>query len=174
MNRSVQKIVVPFVFLLLILALLPLVSQQKTASAPPRPVSEAPVQTTLPRPVPAAVPSTPVYQPQSSGVIENAFRARSSAVPVVEAGTVSRLLPDDNHGSRHQRFIVTLSSGHTILIAHNIDLAPRVNALREGDFITFAGVFEWNEKGGVVHWTHHDPRGRRAGGYLLHNGVYYR
>jgi hypothetical protein len=91
----------------------------------------------------------------------------------MESGTVSRILSDDNQGSRHQRFIVSLASGHTVLIAHNIDLAQRINSLREGDPITFSGVYEWNDKGGVVHWTHHDPAGRHAAGYLQHGGIIY-
>ena len=91
----------------------------------------------------------------------------------MESGVVSRILSDDNDGSRHQRFIITLGTGHTVLIAHNIDVAPRIGGLREGDQISFSGMYEWNEKGGVVHWTHHDPSGRYNGGYLLHNGAYY-
>ena len=92
----------------------------------------------------------------------------------MESGVVSHLLSDDNQGARHQRFIVSLASGHTVLIAHNIDIASRINGLREGDQITFSGLYEWNDKGGVVHWTHHDPSGRYGGGYLQHNGMYYR
>jgi hypothetical protein len=91
----------------------------------------------------------------------------------MESGTVSRILPDDNQGARHQKFIVTLASGHTVLIAHNIDIAPRIGNLRQGDQISFSGLYEWNEKGGVVHWTHHDPSGRHGGGYLQHNGMTY-
>ena len=35
-------------------------------------------------------------------------------------------LPDDNKGTRHQRFILKLSSGQTLLVAHNIDLADKI------------------------------------------------
>ncbi|QOY51204.1 DUF3465 domain-containing protein [Candidatus Sulfurimonas baltica] len=42
-----------------------------------------------------------------------------------DSGDVIRVLSDDNTGSRHQRFIIRLSSGQTLLIAHNIDLAPK-------------------------------------------------
>jgi len=80
------------------------------------------------------------------------------------------MLPDDNDGSRHQRFIVRLGSGQTILIAHNIDIAPRVSPLNVGDTIEFNGEYEWNSKGGVVHWTHRDPTGRHPAGWLMHNG----
>jgi len=88
-------------------------------------------------------------------------------------GTVSRILSDDNDGSRHQRFILRLGSGQTVLIAHNIDLAPRVASLRTGDAVSFYGEYEWNDKGGVIHWTHHDPQGLHAAGWLEHNGQRY-
>jgi hypothetical protein len=88
-------------------------------------------------------------------------------------GTVVRVLSDDNEGSRHQRFIVRLASGRTILIAHNIDLAPRVEGLSAGDTVSFSGEFEDNDKGGVVHWTHHDPNGHHTSGWIRHHGRTY-
>jgi len=106
-------------------------------------------------------------------LVVQAFRNRQSDVQVQGAGVVSRILPDDNEGSRHQRFILTLPYGGTLLIAHNIDLAPRVAGLGVGDLVEFFGEYEWSEKGGVVHWTHHDPAGRHAGGWLAHNGQVY-
>ncbi|QOY53403.1 DUF3465 domain-containing protein [Candidatus Sulfurimonas baltica] len=89
------------------------------------------------------------------------------------SGTVVKLLSDDNKGSRHQRFIIKLSSGQTLLIAHNIDLAPKVSSLKKGGFIKFCGEHESNAKGGVVHWTHHDPNKRHVGGWLEYNGQRY-
>lgn len=92
---------------------------------------------------------------------------------VIGSGTVVRTLPDDNDGSRHQRFILELSSGRSVLIAHNIDLAPRIQALSEGDTVSFYGQFETNDRGGVIHWTHRDPRGRHIDGWLEHRGKRY-
>ncbi len=89
------------------------------------------------------------------------------------SGRVSRILSDDNIGSKHQRFILTLSSGRTLLVAHNIDIAPRVPSLNIGDTVSFNGVYEHNSKGGVVHWTHHDPKGRHQAGWLRKNGRTY-
>ena len=89
------------------------------------------------------------------------------------SGTVIRLLSDDNKGSRHQRFIIEQSSGKTLLIAHNIDLAPKVYSLQKGGQIKFCGEYENNSKGGVVHWTHHDPQKRHTAGWLEYNGKKY-
>lgn len=105
--------------------------------------------------------------------IASAFQNQQSDIQVSGSGTVVRTLPDDNQGSRHQRFILDVSPGLTILVAHNIDLAPRINSLRQGDTVSFYGEYEWNSKGGVLHWTHHDPGGRHQGGWLKHNGRAY-
>lgn len=77
-------------------------------------------------------------------------------------GQVERTLRDDEQGSRHQRFVLRLDEDLTVLVAHNIDLAPRV-PLSVGARLRLRGEYEWNERGGVVHWTHHDPDGRPAG-----------
>ena len=102
-----------------------------------------------------------------------AFENQQSNVQVQGSGQVSRVLPDDNDGSRHQRFLVRLASGQTLLIAHNIDLANRVDSLRAGDPVEFYGEYEWNAKGGVIHWTHRDPGGRHVDGWIKHNGRTY-
>lgn len=105
--------------------------------------------------------------------IAQAFSQREHGVAVQSAGVVSKVLPDDNDGSRHQRFILELDNGMTVLVAHNIDLAPRLDGLKVGDVVEFNGVYEWNAKGGVIHWTHHDPRGQHAGGWLRYQGRLY-
>lgn len=96
-----------------------------------------------------------------------------SGQQVSGSGTVIRILADDNDGSRHQRFILQLSSGRTLLIAHNIDLAPRIAALGTGDTVRFYGEFEPNPQGGLIHWTHRDPQGHHVGGWLEHRGRRY-
>ena len=110
---------------------------------------------------------------QSDALLEAAFRDRLSDLQVMGSGSVVHVLPDDNKGSRHQRFLLETNSGLTLLVAHNIDLAPRVPSLQRGDRVAFHGEYEWNEKGGVIHWTHHDPRGSHVGGWLERNGERY-
>lgn len=110
---------------------------------------------------------------QNNQKIINAYKNRQSDIQVNASGTVTKLLRDDTKGSKHQRFIVRVSPSLTILIAHNIDLAPKINSLKKGDIVEFYGEYEYNNKGGVVHWTHHDPRGNHIGGWLKHNGQTY-
>lgn len=117
--------------------------------------------------------ATPLTIAGSIDVIENAYENRISDIQVDGTGVVVKILPDDNSGSRHQRFILKLSNSQTILVAHNIDLAPRINELAVGGKVQFYGEYEWNSKGGVVHWTHHDPSGRHEGGWLSYNGRRY-
>jgi len=105
--------------------------------------------------------------------IASAYRERLSNVQVSGAGTVVRVLADDTRGSRHQRFILRLDQGTTLLVAHNIDLAPRLKTIAIGDIVEFTGEYEWNDRGGVLHWTHHDPQGVHDGGWLKHNGRTY-
>jgi len=105
--------------------------------------------------------------------IASAYATQTSDLQVISSGTVVKLLPDDNKGSRHQRFILKLSNNQTVLVAHNIDLAPKITSLRRGDIVEFNGEYEWNSKGGVIHWTHHDPAGRHQDGWLKHNGSIY-
>ncbi|MDO6564642.1 DUF3465 domain-containing protein [Amphritea sp. 1_MG-2023] len=109
----------------------------------------------------------------SDTLIQQAYRNRQSNLQVTGSGIVSKVLPDDRQGSQHQRFILRLATGQTILIAHNIDLAPRIPALKPGDSVNFKGEYEWNNQGGVVHWTHLDPQGRHQHGWLEHQGQRY-
>ncbi|HEY6008469.1 MAG TPA: DUF3465 domain-containing protein [Geobacteraceae bacterium] len=109
----------------------------------------------------------------SDAEFANAYKHRTSNLQIEGQGTVVKILPDDNDGSRHQRFIVRLNSGQTILIAHNIDLAPRVLFLKRNDIVRFYGQYKWHKKGGVIHWTHNDPRGSHVAGWIEHNGRIY-
>src|SRR4030095_11763624 len=84
--------------------------------------------------------------------IGRAVKNGTSNVQVEGEGVVTRILADDVSGSKHQRFIVRLKSGQTILIAHNIDIAPRIDGLQIGDSVSFYGEYVWNEKGGAIHW----------------------
>jgi hypothetical protein len=102
-----------------------------------------------------------------------AFRAKKNRIMVSGQGRVVKVLPDDTQGIRHQRFILKLPSGLTILIAHNIDKAPRIRGLAKGDQVRFRGEYIFNDKGGLVHWTHRDHKGRHPDGWLEYQGRLY-
>lgn len=87
-------------------------------------------------------------------------------------GKVIKNLKDDTEGDRHQKFLLQVANDLTLLVSHNIDVAERV-PVREGDTVKVQGEYVWNNRGGVIHWTHHDPKGRKAGGWIEVNGKRY-
>jgi hypothetical protein len=123
--------------------------------------------------------ATPATEGRTTSLVDDnaigrAFASGASDVQVEGEGAVIRVLPDDLNGLRHQRFIVQLASGQTLLMAHNVDIAPRIDGLEVGDSVRFNGEYVWNAKGGVIHWTHHDPQGRHVAGWVKHNGKTYK
>ncbi len=117
--------------------------------------------------------SAPASASMDAGAIVEAFATHRNLPQVQGRGVVTKVLKDDTKGLQHQKFLLKVSDNITILIAHNIDLAPRVVDIREGDSIEFKGEYIYTPKGGTVHWTHKDPRGNHAAGYLKHSGKTY-
>jgi hypothetical protein len=58
----------------------------------------------------------------------------------------------------------------TVLLAHNIDVADRV-PVKKNDTSTVNGQYEWNDKGGVVHWTH--KKDNNPYGWVMSNNKKY-
>ena len=106
--------------------------------------------------------------------VEKAYHDKQSNIQVEGSGKVIRILSDDNNGSRHQRFLLKLPSKLTLLVAHNIDLSKKIENLKEGDDVEFYGEYERNNKGGVLHWTHHDPKKKHKDGWLKHKSIIYK
>ncbi|MGG6325219.1 DUF3465 domain-containing protein, partial [Vibrio cholerae] len=75
----------------------------------------------------------------NDAALQQAYQSQQSDLQVQGFGQVAKVLPDDNDGSRHQKFILKLNSGQTLLVAHNIDLAPRIPNLKVGDSVEFYG-----------------------------------
>ncbi len=118
-------------------------------------------------------PAAPPAAAQRAPTPREAFETKRSGVWLRFRGAVVRILKDDLKGIRHQRFIVRLPDGLTLLISHNIDLAARI-PLRKGGAAGGFGLYEWNPKGGLVHWTHRDPRKKIPGGWIRYEGKLYR
>ena len=131
------------------------------------------------RPAKAATAAQHVNQQQatlgktSDWILKQAFKNKKSGLQVTGRGKVVRLLSDDVNGDRHQRFILQLANKQTLLIAHNIDIAPRLEGLKKDVVVAFYGQYEWNSKGGLIHWTHHDPDGVHVNGWLKSLGLIY-
>ena len=117
-------------------------------------------------------PGLPTDTALGGSEIAELFARQQSGVMVQFDARVQRLLKDDKEGSRHQRFVLELDNGHTVLVAHNLDLSPRV-PLAEWDPVRIRGEYEWNAQGGVVHWTHRDPGAGLKHGWIEHKGERY-
>ncbi len=109
----------------------------------------------------------------SKAVAEAYKNQRSNVIVDNVPGTVVAILPDDIEGSRHQRFVVRISRDQTLLVVHNVDVAPRLNTLRKGDRISVKGEYEWNDRGGIIHWTHKDSNSSHEDGWIEFNNVRY-
>ncbi len=105
--------------------------------------------------------------------VDALFKSQISKVQVEDKGIVSKLLKDDTRGLQHQKFLVKVASGQVVLVVHNIDLVGRVENIAVGDEVEFRGEYIYNEKGGLVHWTHHDPQKKHYAGWINHNGHIY-
>lgn len=97
---------------------------------------------------------------------EELVSRKISHIQVRGEGVVSSILNDDLKGRKHQRFVLRLAHHKTLLILNNIDIFPRLEPLEIGDRVEFYGEYVWNRHGGALHWTHHDPNGKRDDGYV--------
>jgi hypothetical protein len=136
---------------------------------------ERKIATVLLAMAPACAPgdAPPPSAGEGAAVLAQAYQQHKSNVLAQGEGVVVRILRDDTQGARHQRFLLRLESGQTVLIAHNIDVAPRVEEIEAGDRVAFRGEYEWNEQGGVIHWTHRTEGSAHADGWLEHAGRRY-
>ncbi|HSE52051.1 MAG TPA: DUF3465 domain-containing protein [Gemmatimonadales bacterium] len=126
-----------------------------------------------PAPAPAAEPAPPLVPTSTDAAILAAITQHRSEIWGVVAGTVERLLEDDRKGIPHQRFIIRIETGTTILVDYNLDLAPRITPLDVGDSVVVRGEYHWSEQGGRIHWVHRDPSGAPGGGWLRVRGKIY-
>jgi Protein of unknown function (DUF3465) len=105
----------------------------------------------------------------NAGVYE-AWRAQRSQVEVTASGSVARLLGLRRGPSGlHEGFLMHLrgDAGHglTVRVEDNVDITGEI-PLAEGDAVEVRGEYVYDSRGGVIHYTHHDPRGRHPAGYV--------
>jgi hypothetical protein len=106
--------------------------------------------------------------------VERAYAQHLSNIEVTAQGSVTRLLADETGpAGTHQRFIVRMSgSTQTLLVDNNVNIGKRV-PLAVGDDVVLHGEYVWNEQGGLVHFTHHDPAHTHEDGWIEVRGVRY-
>lgn len=109
---------------------------------------------------------------QDDSQILQAEQSHAINIEVTGKATVKRILQDDNEPPRHERFVIELSNGATVLVAHNIDEAGKVPVVI-GSRVIIHGVYIWKESGGVIHWTHHSNSPRHEGGWIECDGKRY-
>jgi hypothetical protein len=95
-------------------------------------------------------------------------------VEIRDSGIVYRILGERGSQSGvHEGFLIRFpyrANGAVTRVEDNVDITGPI-PLRRGDQVTLQGQFECNDQ--VIHWTHHDPRGRHLAGYITVNGKTY-
>lgn len=101
-----------------------------------------------------------------------AFDQHRSHVWLTVGARVDRLLADAHGRYTHQRFIVQCASGQTVLVVNDVSIGQRA-PVSVGDAVTVSGEYIWDSKGGLIHFTHHDPEHALPGGYIRVGGHQY-
>lgn len=110
---------------------------------------------------------------KSDKILRKAWTQQRTEFQANFSGKIDRVLSDDTVGDKHQRFIVRLATGQTLLIAHNIDLAPRIPSPKAGMAVKGRGEYIWNAQGGILHFTHRASYPGHPDGWLIYRGRKY-
>ncbi len=92
-------------------------------------------------------------------------------VEVVTSAQVWRLLPTDNKGLRHQKFLIRLNNGTAVLVANDLTVGQMV-PVNPGDTVEIKGEYIWTSRGGVLHWTHRSDNDHPGGWIRLGDQIY--
>jgi hypothetical protein len=114
-------------------------------------------------------------QSADNAAVCSVYQSARSHAEVVAGGTVTRLLgTKPGVSSPHEGFLMRLNSNCdlTIRVETNVDFTGQF-PLKTGDSVVVKGEYEYYSRGGVIHWTHRDPRGRHEGGYIETGGKFY-
>lgn len=109
---------------------------------------------------------------EKQGEVLQAQESHARRKELTLVAPVYKLLPDDTRGIPHERFLLRLANGSSVLVAHDTARAARV-PVSPGDVVTIHGEYIWNDKGGVIHWTHHSDTPHHPGGWIILNGQKY-
>ncbi len=106
----------------------------------------------------------------ANAALYDAWAGHRSRVEVTASGSVARVLGTRSGPSgSHEGFLLHLrgAAGHglTVRVETNVDITGPV-PLGAGDDVEVRGEYLYDERGGLIHYTHHDPRGRHPGGFV--------
>ena len=105
-------------------------------------------------------------------IIEAQESGRGLSFVEVKNVQVVQVLPDEVSANQHQKWMVKLANGRTLLCVYNIDITQRV-PIQVGDTVSMGGQYIFTHAGGLIHWLHADPRAERPNGYVDLNGTRY-
>lgn len=117
------------------------------------------------------------HAPAINGNPCQAYLNEASHVEVTTSGQVSRMFglragPSGEHEGFLMRLQNCARNRFTVRVEDNTGFAGEI-PLGVGDAVSLKGEYEYYPRGGVIHWTHRDPRGRHPDGYIDFNGKRY-
>jgi hypothetical protein len=112
-----------------------------------------------------------------NAAVYDAWRAQRSNVEVTASGAVARIFGTRlGRSGEHEGFLLHLrgAAGHglTVRVEDNVDITGPIQ-LQTGDDVEVRGEYIFDPSGGIVHYTHHDPRGHHSSGYVKVRGRLY-
>jgi Protein of unknown function (DUF3465) len=112
-----------------------------------------------------------------NGAVYAAWRDQRSYVEVDASGSVAQLLGTRvGPSGEHEGFLLHLrgAAGHglTVKVEDNTDLTGPI-PLSEGESVDVRGEYIYDPRGGIIHYTHRDPSGRHAAGYIRAGNALY-
>jgi hypothetical protein len=113
-----------------------------------------------------------------NGAVYDAWAHHRSRIEVTAAGSVARILGTrEGRSGAHEGFLLHLRGasgrGLTVRVEDNVDLTGPI-PLAPGDDVEVRGEYIYDPRGGLIHYTHTDPRGRHPGGYVRVGDKIYR
>ncbi len=105
-----------------------------------------------------------------NAAVFDAWRAQRSHIEVTARGVIARDLGTRaGVSAAHEGFLLHLAGasgrGLTVRVEANVDFTGPM-PIAAGESVIVRGEYEFDARGGVIHWTHRDPRGRHPGGYI--------
>jgi hypothetical protein len=113
----------------------------------------------------------------SNATVYDAWRTHRSYVQVTASGSVARVLGTRlGPAGMHEGFLLHLNGaegrGLTVRVEDNTDLTGPI-PMSAGDDAVVRGEYIYDPRGGIIHYTHRDPRGHHPSGYVQVNGRLY-